>query len=134
MPHLQHGLWREKEANVKPKQCAKCQSKRLRFLQSYANDDDEFDDECNDAWAEARGENLNTAEWDQRFYFYQDYYECIKCGHYAAWGARHYFNPSSSNYDLDRPLMPDAAKRAQLEHERQQARDAGQLSLFETGD
>lgn len=131
MAHKQVGLWREKETDkLKPKMCPKCLSKKLHFIQSYANDDDEIDDETARAWAIEWGNNPKDAWDDSRFAYYEDHYECRRCGHYAEWGPRHYFNPETINYDCDLPLMPDTAKRAELEHERQQALAAGQLPLL----
>jgi hypothetical protein len=129
MPHMQGDLWRETETDVqKPKHCPGCSSPKLRFLPDET-DEDEYDDECAEAWAIEQGEDPKLAHRDHRFYYYRDHYECRACGYYAAWGPRHYFNGDLS-YNFDRPLMPDVAKRVQLEHDRQQAIEAGQLTLF----
>ena len=131
MAHKQCGLWREKEkANPKPKVCPKCGSKKLSPIVQSAEDSDDFDNECAEAWALEQDAPINRLHEDARFAYYEDLYECHRCGHWGTYGARHYFNPETLDYDCDRPLMPDAARRVELEHERQSQIDAGQLSLL----
>jgi hypothetical protein len=132
MPHMQAGLWREKEAGkAKPKVCPECSGKKLSFAHYLGQDDsDEIDEECGEAWKAETGIDYDDMD-DGRFFYYEATYQCHRCGHFDTFGPRRYFNPETLVYDCDRPLMPDAAERAQGEHERQQAIEAGQQTLFD---
>lgn len=134
----QFGIWREDEFRQvapKPKKCPECKSKDLEY--DLWEDEDEIDGELMDAW---EGKPLpypyeKSDDWDRGSIGFctnmRTMAECGECGKWIPYGDIAYWNPISGNYDLQRPLLPDEAEKAELEAERLQAIAAGQRSFLE---
>lgn len=137
MPKKIQGLWREDEFGdgfPRPKKCPKCKGRELEYERLI--DEDEHDHELEEAYEASdldwQDEGL-MADWtggyDPRFTYSHEYAVCYLCAVAVPYGPRYYYNPVTNNYDLQRPLHPDAVRKIEQEVARQQELNAGQMEL-----
>ena len=81
----------------KPTRCPECKSKDMEA--GYMTPDDEYDFEA------ASEAGVPDTKLDERFSFCYEMAECGECGATVAFGPRWYFNPITSNYTLNKPLV-----------------------------
>lgn len=107
---------------VAPAYCPACGKKLGELDLDYEAGDDEYDDDL----ANEMGEYAPDV-WDSRFTYVYSMMDCPICGFYASHGQKWYYNEATNCYDLSQPEGTPITPSV----ERQIAKEAGQLDMFE---
>lgn len=125
-------IWREdtfQSFGPEPEECENCGSLEIEY--DLMPDWDDIDGKLMDAWADEPTPAAYCQDGREAFFSRcHSLAQCEECGHCMEYGDIGYYNPASNWYDLQRPLTPDATRKAALEAERIRQEAAGQLALF----
>lgn len=134
MPHKDAwGIWRQDDfgpsVGSEPEHCDECGCIDLDLERLI--DEDEYDFELEDDWQLRDMEGAEELDHLQSLLSFTPVYAvCDECNAAIAYGPNYYWNPSTKNYDLQRPLTRAEAEKAELAAERARQDAAGQLNLF----
>lgn len=90
------------------------------------SDVDDYDDQLEQDYPEL----FSDDDWHPLLSYQRCYAECHNCGRCVTYGPRWYYNPTTNNYDLPRPLSLEQVKQIEIEAQKAAAKAAGQLELW----
>lgn len=109
---------------VTPTYCPACGKKLSEHDLDYEPHDDEIDD---DLAAEMGFDGESEDFPEERFSYVYSMMDCPTCGFYTSHGQKWYYNEVTNCYDLPQPVGAPLTPHV----ERQLAKEAGQLEMFE---